>query len=258
LRDTAAKQSILAGAWLVVDAAVVPDSPATQKPPSGAVFPYTQLPLQVLSGAAEEASAIAKIGTKTRLLQGATATEQALRTAMEAASPAVWHFAGHGSVNEKADGDVAAARFWEGSAAPSGFDHLGLFFPNFGHKQDATKADDWLSAAEIAHLPLQETLLAVFSSCHGGRGLAASGEGRFDLARAAHVAGVRDVLVAAGPVWDKAALQFMQDFYQQIAAGVDPAAAAWKAQGNLWQAARKVSLSESIRHAGPYRLVRHR
>jgi CHAT domain-containing protein len=260
LRSTppGAPKTLTSGNWLVVDASVEKESTASLTAVSAGGFPYNQLPLQVLIGPENEARTVAALAKSTQLLRHVSATELSLRQALAKGSPTVLHFAGHGSVNTKADGDTVPARFWEGSAFPSGFAQIGLFFPNFGRKTSDTNADDWLSAAEISQLSLQETELAVFSSCQGGKGLASSGEGRFDLTRAAHLAGVKDVLVATGPVWDKASVQFMQGFYQPITKGTDPATAAWEAQRSLWLQSRKISLSLAVSQAGPYRLVRHR
>lgn len=149
----------------------------------------------------------------------------------------LWHFAGHGLAETNALPGPAMA-----------FGNC-LVCPGVDPSKPLAM-DGLLFASEIAELKLDGLDLAVLSACDTGRGAARRGEAVFDLARACHRAGVRDVLVSAAPVQDAIAPALMKEFYLFLASGEDAAAAAWKAQRKLYHA------HSSLHSVGYFRLIR--
>ncbi len=212
-----------------------------------------------LPNTAAEVAAIHSQHPQTRLLSAADASESSCRAALApAADPcvSVWHFAGHGGFDSSATPEPHGSdASWEGPLFPTALTRSGLLFPE---KENPT-ADACLFAAELASLDLRHVRLASFASCHSGAGLAAAREGIFDLARAGHAAGIRDVLVAAWGVSDEASPEFFRVFYAAISAGENPPTAAWNAQAALWKSSRaKLGTARATLRSGPFRLVRSR
>lgn len=228
-----------AGRAVAFDAGLRLSDPACSTP-RGAVFPQSCLPFAPLPGTREEMRLLQLLMPTVDVRDGAGLTEAVFRKIMTASRPPdVLHFAGHAVCDP--------------SPTPAC-----LVFPNFGAAADGDSDDGVLTAAELAALPLRGTRLVTLSACDTGRGPALAGESGCDLARACHTAGARDVLLALGPLRDKAAPAFMRDFYRSFAAGTDAAAAAWAAQRRLWLA----ESASSHRHkawklATPWRLLRH-
>ena len=75
--------------------------------------------------------------------------------------------------------------------------------------------DGILSAQEIAALDLSEAGMVVLSACDTGRGAILSGEGIFGLRRAFELAGARALVLSLWAVEDRAAREWMRDFYRK-------------------------------------------
>lgn len=78
--------------------------------------------------------------------------------------------------------------------------------------------DSWLTAVEIAELPLHAELV-VLSACESGRGQTPNGDEILGLARAFFSAGAATLVVSQWMVQDGAAATLMAAFYAQLAAG---------------------------------------
>lgn len=164
-------------------------------------------------------------------------TEAELIAALKQPDVRVWHFAGHG-LTESNPAPGTAMAFGNCLLCPG----VNLTNPSAN--------DGLLFAVELAELNLQSLDLAVLSACDTGRGGARRGEAVFDLARACHATGVRDVFVCAAPVQDAVAPALMKEFYQLLASGSDAAQAAWEAQRKLYRE------HPSLHSTGYFRLVR--
>lgn len=225
------------GLWLGVDASEVPRS--IPQPVGGWEFPYTVLAnrdFAKLTNVGAELSGIASFQKDRWKLTKPTEAE--LRRELATKSYRVWHFAGHG-VADTAPLPMGASPYANALLC---------------REVDVTLApekDGVLFASELAAMDLSALDLAVFSACDSGRGATQHGEGVFDLARACHQAGVRDVLVSAAPVQDAVAPILMKEFYQRLIAGQDAPQAAWEAQ-------RVVAKQNPSLHAtGYFRLIRN-
>ena len=90
----------------------------------------------------------------------------------------------------------------------------GLVFA--GANEAAGEADDdgYLTADELAFLPLGGVRLAALSACETGLGEVAGGEGLLGIQRAFQVAGARTVVCSLWKVDDSATRLFMEEFYR--------------------------------------------
>ena len=229
--------SLRSGPWLGVDASEVPRS--IPQPVGGWEFPYTVLAnreFSKLTNVGVELSAIA--GLQKERWKLTKPSELELRRELATKRYRVWHFAGHGVTDS--------------SPMPMGASpYANALLCRDVDVNQAPGEDGVLFASEIAAMDLSSLDLAVFSACDSGRGATQHGEGVFDLARACHQAGVRDVLVSAAPVQDAVAPILMKEFYQRLLAGKDAPQAAWEAQ-------RVVAKQTPSLHAtGYFRLIRN-
>ena len=225
------------GPWLGVDASEVPHS--IPPPVGGWEFPYTVL-------ANREFATLTNVGLELSEISGlqkdrwklTKPSEAELRRELATKRYRVLHFAGHG-VADTSPLPIGASPYANALLC---------------REVDVTLApekDGVLFASELAAMDLSTLDLAVFSACDSGRGATQHGEGVFDLARACHQAGVRDVLVSAAPVQDAVAPILMKEFYQRLIAGQDAPQAAWEAQ-------RVVAKQNPSLHAtGYFRLIRN-
>jgi CHAT domain-containing protein len=94
---------------------------------------------------------------------------------------------------------------------------------------DASDPAGRLRARDIAELDLGAGL-AVLSACETGSGRVLSGEGVLGLSSAFLSAGVPTVVASLWPVDDRATARLMDLFYDELAAGRDPASALAAAQ----------------------------
>ena len=95
-----------------------------------------------------------------------------------------------------------------------------------------TKEDGFLTLSEIYGLKLNADLVTL-SACRTGLGLRVSGEGVIGLTRAFINAGARSVLVSLWEVADESTALFMEEFYRQLAQGIDKVEALKKAKEYL-------------------------
>lgn len=232
--------------WLATDAGSAWHGIAGAAPESWPLDILAGASRDPLPGAAREASMLSAEVASTQVLSGRQATREGFVKAATTGSP-VCHFAGHGIVrqtdSEIPDTTVQPPELWDSA----------LLFP--GSDPDS----QCLFAADLAALDLRRTSLLSLASCYSGAGRTQEREGVYNLARAAHVAGVRDVLVSLWPLHDAAAPAFFARFYHEVAAGADPAAAAWDAQRALWRTSHADGgLSAALVRAAPFRLIRSR
>lgn len=80
------------------------------------------------------------------------------------------------------------------------------------------RQDGILTADEIVQLDLEGTSLVYLSACSLGESVSLVGEELFGVRRAFAIAGVRHLILAAWPVYDKLATDFLTDFYTQALA----------------------------------------
>lgn len=151
-----------------------------------------------LMNAADEIARVKKHFTTSTVLEGARATPRAY----ENANPGRYgwiHFVAHGTATRQQPLDSAVILARDG---------------------DSYK----LYARDILKHPLQARLVTI-SSCHGAGLRAYTGEGLVGLAWAFLHAGARQVIAALWEVNDSATPQLMDDLYQGIRSGHDPATA---------------------------------
>jgi CHAT domain-containing protein len=151
-----------------------------------------------LINAADEIARVKKHFTESTVLEGARATPRAYENAN--AGRYGWiHFVAHGTATRQRPLDSAVILARDG---------------------DSYK----LYARDILKHPLRARLVTI-SSCHGAGLRAYTGEGLVGLAWAFLHAGARQVIAALWEVNDSATPQLMDDLYQGIRAGHDPAVA---------------------------------
>jgi CHAT domain-containing protein/tetratricopeptide (TPR) repeat protein len=186
-------------------------------------------------------------GNEVVLLQGAAATESAVKQAMTGRR--IVHLATHGFflgkdcspglVNSRAVGGITTA-----SAASNADNPLllaGLAFAGANHRNAAAldQDDGLLTAEEIAGLNLQGTEWAVLSACDTGLGEIKAGEGVFGLRRAFQIAGARTVIMSLWSVEDDSTREWMRALYQgRLQQRLDTAAAVREAGLTVLRARR--------------------
>jgi CHAT domain-containing protein len=106
--------------------------------------------------------------------------------------------------------------------------------------------DGYLSADEIASLPLGRTNLVVLSACESGLGETAGGEGLLGMQRAFQIAGARNTIATLWKVNDAATKLIMQEFYKNYLTRQMPPAAAMRA-AQLWALNHGAIVSGAIR-----------
>ena len=247
IRHGAAKPGVISGeGWLAIDAGSFWKGVTTTDTDSWPLNILADAGRDPLPGAAREVALLSSAGKGARIVGGPSGTRAAFIAAVETGAT-VCHFAGHGVMRQT---EFLAPDFTE---QPPEFFDSALLFPG------TTAAEQCLFAAELARLNLSKTSLLSLASCYSGAGRSQEREGTYNLARAAHVAGVRDVLVSLWPLHDAASASFFARFYSDITSGADPASAAWSAQKMLWESAMQdAGLSAALVRAAPFRLIRSR
>jgi tetratricopeptide (TPR) repeat protein len=177
-----------------------------QAPPADATCrQFSNLHLLPLPGALAEIERLAtlwKAGSHAfpngpvELLHGAAATEEAFEK--DAPGKRVIHLATHAVFLKDACGTAVAD---ENPLLRSG---VALAGPG-GH---------FLTAEEIAAMPLEGVEWAVLSGCDTGLGQVTSGESVLGLPRAFQVAGARTVVMSLWPVEDQTASEWMTELYR--------------------------------------------
>ncbi len=196
-------------------------------------------PLKFLAGSDSEASFIRQLyenamqlpigSDRVVQLRGAAATEEEFRRL--APQCYIMHLATHGFfASEDALGpdgseESRAAGFDDGGSA-YGYS-LGLLsglalagannppeIPDDPALLDRMPDDGFLTADEIAVLPLGAAQLVVLSACDSGLGATAGGEGLLGVQRAFQVAGARTTIASLWMVNDEATRRIMEEFYR--------------------------------------------
>lgn len=90
--------------------------------------------------------------------------------------------------------------------------------------------NNFLQAYEIAQLPLDKTEMVVLSACETGYGRFQNGEGVMSLARSFMYAGVPSLVVSLWQVNDLSTSMIMQQFYKNLAKGMNKAEALKRAK----------------------------
>jgi CHAT domain-containing protein len=173
-------------------------------------------------------------------LDRGAATEAAFR--LEAPHHRYLHVATHGffaaaalpsALAQSTARDVGPATDAETDLWPAGI-HPGLLsglaLTGANGAPAADTDDGILTALEVAMLDLQQVDLAVLSACETGLGKVAGGEGALGLQRSFQVAGARSVVASLWTIDDKATVELMDRFYE-----------------NLWE--KRLSKGESLRQA---------
>jgi CHAT domain-containing protein/Tfp pilus assembly protein PilF len=178
-----------------------------------------------LASTSDEARAIAQLFPEARVLQGAEATEGAVKAAH---APRLLHLATHGFFlperplpkallaepgRELTPVEVAAIAQRENPLLRSG-----IALAGFNRRQSG--ADDGvLTALEVAGLDLYGTQLVVLSACETGLGEAVTGEGVYGLRRALSMAGTETQVMSLWPVDTGRTRELMLAYYQRLQAG---------------------------------------
>lgn len=197
-----------------------------------------------------EATKLPRDSNRVVSLRGAAATEEAFRRLAPQAY--LLHLATHGffagkdksptaqsaAANTSADsggGNATAAK-----GAPGLLSGLVLAganvppaIPDGAAAAGAMLDDGYLTADEIAMLPLGGAQLVVLSACESGLGQAARGQGTLGLQRAFQVAGAHATIASLWKVNDEATRRIMEEFYRNyLTKQMSPLAALREAQ--LW------------------------
>lgn len=204
-------------------------------PEFGAASPTSPLPcgsVERLPGTRVEARALqSRLGT-VRLVQGAAATETALKAVR---APSLLHLAVHGQYLSSREGCADGSDATRGVRVvrrPSsvagegpadvpwnerGFGMLRSALLLAGVNAGVSGTDDgYLSALEAASLDLHGTRLVVLAACDTARGEALEGQGVMGLQRALAIAGARSVLMTLWRVRDEVAPALLDTFYREL------------------------------------------
>ena len=205
--------------------------------------------LQALPEAEKEADSVAaslrKMGLSPKVLTGAAASENSLRSVT---SPAVIHLATHGFYLSDKDvknpmraGGLALA----GSAKFADRAKRGLC----GNDPE----DGILTAEEISQMHLEGTWLVSVSACESGMGRSLDGEGILGLRRGFQRAGAQNLLLCLWPIQDTQACDFIEAFYKKIGAGKDPTEAYTETiTESLIKDRESIGLAAAIRNSGAF------
>lgn len=231
---------------------------------------FFQTALERLPNTADEARGLRTVaeqkGFTVRLHEGADATKSAL---LQVRRPFLLHLATHGFFVKN---ELAGARSGIGgqlSGAGSGTDlsetlfGSGLALAGANPSLLALSRGEFTGhgaaglafAAELAALDLNTTWMATLSACDTDVGGMAEGEDVLALKRALLQAGAQNVLCTLWRVNDNYTAKFMQDFYTAALAAGDAGGALATLQRRELSQSGDVSLSEKVRHAGPFVLT---
>jgi len=186
--------------------------PGGSAPETGPVASWEALP-----GAAREGRRVRRALRRARSLEGAYATESALR---QIARPRVLHIASHGYFRSDGGDDLATSPLLR-----SGVVLAGANLPPAGDDNGL------LTAAELANLDLRNTRLVVLSACETGTGEVRNGDGVLGLRRGLVLAGARAQVLSLWRVDDEATAFLMKAFYRQLRRGHTVGEALRSAQG---------------------------
>lgn len=186
-----------------------------------------------LPGTAAEAVALARLLPDAQILDGARATEAAVK---QARRPAVLHIATHGFFLTGSARDAAAGtRGFQASASGSvtripPLLRSGLALAGVNARRRTGTEDGILTASEAAMLDLDGTELVFLSACESGLGVVNAGESVYGLRRAFVIAGARSQLLTLWQVSDAETKTFVTAFYQALIGGATRSVALRSAQ----------------------------
>ncbi|MEO1145548.1 MAG: tetratricopeptide repeat protein [Cyanobacteria bacterium J06638_22] len=203
-----------------------------------------------LPGTQEELEAIAPLLPNPLLLQGATATEAALK---QVENPNILHIATHGfflqdqdclavpnarSGGREAYVTIESATETDCIPTPRNVEdpllRSGLVFAGVNQRTPSQEVDDGvLTAQEVARMNLDGTQLVVLSACETGLGNVVNGEGVYGLRRAFVLAGAESQLMSLWQVDDFGTSTLMQGYYERITAGTGRSEALREVQQEL-------------------------
>jgi CHAT domain-containing protein/tetratricopeptide (TPR) repeat protein len=180
--------------------------------PSG-VYPFTDIPIEPLRHAAEEAKDVASIFARTRILTGRSAEESVFK-GNPLDDTGILHLAAHAYID-----DVDLRR---------SFIVLNPEW-DFGDTLASPAEDGLLQWHEVAALKLNATLVTL-SACRSTGGALSSGAGITGLAQAFLYAGGGCIVAAQFDVPDELVGPMMREYYRNVRKGLGAAAALSAAQ----------------------------
>ncbi|MGB3493182.1 MAG: CHAT domain-containing protein, partial [Elainellaceae cyanobacterium] len=212
-----------------------------------------------LPGTEEEMRAIAPLLPNPQILDGANATEGAVK---QVQSPSILHIATHGfflqdqdclatpdarGLGREASVEITFTGERDCVPTPSNVEdpllRSGLVFAGVNQRaqrsdssQDSETSDDGvLTAQEVTRMNLYGTQLVVLSACETGLGNVVNGDGVYGLRRAFVLAGAESQLMSLWKVDDLGTSQLMGSYYEQLMAGAGRSAALRDVQRELMQ-----------------------
>jgi CHAT domain-containing protein/Flp pilus assembly protein TadD len=213
-----------------------PDGPGAR---SAATSRPAAVTYQPLTGTEEEASQIAKILPRSRVLTGTAATEAALKNVH---GPVILHLATHGfflktvpwgpdSLNlTKINGkevfkptiintQLEFYREREGIEHIYDLSRSGVVLAGANRREGGYGEDGILTSFEVSGLDLWGTKLVVLSACETAVGDVESGNGVYGLRRAVALAGAESQVMSLWKVDDRVTRDIMLAFYTRLRAG---------------------------------------
>lgn len=177
------------------------------------VYPFTDIPIEPLPRAAQEAKDVASVFSRSLVLAGRSAGESALK-ASRIDDTGILHIAAHAYI----DSDDLRRSFI-------------VLNPErgFGDTLARVSEDGILQWHEIAALKLNAALVTL-SACRSAGGVLSNGEGISGLTEAFLYAGGGCVLAAQLDIPDDLAGEMMVEYYRNIGKGLDASAALSAAQ----------------------------
>ena len=156
-----------------------------------------------LGGTLQEARSIQTIFPNATFLNGAQATETALK---QTVAPQILHLATHGF-------------FWEDKKIGNPLLRSGLAFAG-ANRRKGEKDDGILTALEASSLNLWGTKLVVLSACDTGLGEVRNGEGVYGLRRAFVLAGTESLVMSLWSISDYVTRELMTNYYKNLKNGL--------------------------------------
>lgn len=182
-------------------------------------------PLLRLGSTVKEANTIHSLFPDSRVLLGAEATEESIKSAH---SPRILHLATHGfflperpipeTLTETRGKYATHAERVALYQRENPLLRAGIALAGFNQRRSGVD-DGVLTALEVAALDLQGTRLVVLSACESGLGYTASGEGVFGLRRALVIAGSETQVMSLWQVDTGRTRELMEAYYRQLKDG---------------------------------------
>ncbi|MBE9098235.1 tetratricopeptide repeat protein [filamentous cyanobacterium LEGE 07170] len=203
-----------------------------------------------LPGTEEEAAAIAPLLSNPLVLDGADATEEALK---QVDRPSILHIATHGFFLQDQDClavpntrsgreafvDIISTDDVDCVPTPRNVENpllrSGLVFAGVNQRDQFPDGseDGVLTAQEVAQMNLRGTQLVVLSACETGLGNVVNGGGVYGLRRAFVLAGAESQLMSLWKVDDFGTSELMQGYYERITRGMGRSEALREVQREL-------------------------